>query len=84
MGTGICPFLQWRKFRWGGGAIAPTSRRIANLSEIFILSEVRRNWDLPIFAVAEISVGWGGQLPPPLVELPICRKFSFYRKFGNT
>ena len=38
-------------------------------------------------AVAEISVGWGGQLPPPpppLVELSICRKFSFYRKFGNT
>ena len=22
--------------------------------------------------------------PPPLVELPICRKFSFYRKFGDT
>ncbi len=33
---------------------------------------------------------WGGgggncpPPPPPLVELPICRKFSFYRKFGDT
>ncbi len=34
------------------------------------------------------GVGWGGggncPRPPPLVELSICRKFSFYRKFGNT
>ncbi len=32
------------------------------------------------------GVGGGGQLPPPpppLVELPICRNFLFYRKFGN-
>ncbi len=38
-----CGGIQWRKFRWGGGGnCPPTSRRIVNLSEIFILLEVRK------------------------------------------
>ena len=39
------PYGQWQKFRWGGAIpppLHPTSCQIANLSEIFILLEVRK------------------------------------------